>query len=94
MTKSLRWIGAEVKDIPPFHVLVDILGIFNAPMAVLEAFEEMWKGRAQLGPLKIGSIDSLLLSSVNVVWHASLQTNCTSFIKKVNTGEASFEKFL
>ena len=62
-------------------------------MAVSEASEEMWKGRAQLGPLKIGAIDSLFLSSVNVVLHASFQANYTSFINKVNKGEASLEKF-
>ena len=42
-------------------------------MVVSKASEEIWKGRAQLGPLKIGVVDSLFLSSMNVIWHASFQ---------------------
>ena len=45
----------------------------TAPMEVSKASEEMWKGRAQLVPLKIGVVDSLFLISVNVICHASFQ---------------------
>ena len=51
----------------------------------------MWKGRAQLGPLKIGVVDKNLFSSVNASRYASVQKNCPSFISKVNKGDANLD---
>ena len=61
-------------------------------MEVSQESKEMWKGRAELAPLKIGVVDNLFLSSLNVVQYASFQLNSTSFVNRVNKGEASLEK--
>ena len=53
----------------------------------------MWKGSAQLGPLRIGVVDNILFSYANAAWHAFVQTNCASFISKVNKGDANLEFF-
>ena len=62
-------------------------------MAVSEESEEIWKGRVQLGPLKMGAVDSFALSSSNAVWHVVFRTNCASFVNRENKGEASLDQF-
>ena len=57
-----------------------------------EASVEIWKGRDQFGPLKIGVVDNFSFKVSKAIWQLSSQQNSTPFVSNYNIGPAIFVK--
>lgn len=63
-----------------------------ALVAVLDALVEIWNGRDQSGPLKIGDMDNLFFISIKETWQSWSQSNSEIFQSNENKGDVILVK--
>ena len=63
-----------------------------ALVAVLDALVEIWNGRDQSGPLKIGVANILFFNYAKVAWQSPSQSNSKYLQSRKNKGDAILVK--